>query len=68
MTPITIHARIIAERALIQGNLGEALLTIEAALLAATPEDRAELEEARDWLEDMLPVARPTWPPAVGEA
>ncbi len=68
MTTHPIHARVAAELAVARGDLCEALATIEAALLAATPEDRAELEEARDWLEDMLPVARPTWPPVVGEA
>ncbi len=64
----TIHARIAAELAVARGDLAEALLTIEAALLSATPEDRADLEQARDWLEDLLPAARPTWPPVVGEA
>ena len=65
-TPIA--ARVRAELAVYQGDLAEAVLLLERALVTAAPQDRAELEQALAWLEDLLPVARPSWPPVVGEA
>ncbi len=67
-TLTTIHTRIAAELAVARGDLAEALHLIDAALVTAEPQDRAELEEARDWLEDLLPVARPSRPPVVWQA
>lgn len=66
MTPITtpVHVRIAAELAVHRGDLTGARLHIEQALLSAPPEHRPDLEEARDWLDELLP-RRDSW---VGEA
>ncbi len=68
MTTNHIRARVAAELAVHRGDLAEAAQTIEAALASAPPELRADLEEARGWLEEIVPAPRPSWPPAVGEA
>lgn len=66
-THTTTLARIAAELAVYHGDLAEAARTIELALASAAPQDRPALEELRGWLEEIEP-ARPSWPPAVGEA
>lgn len=59
MNTTVINARVAAERALLEHGLVEAMATIEAALLTVSPADRPALEEAREWLDEMLP-ARPS--------
>lgn len=66
MTSITTpaHVRIAAELAVYAGDIDGARLHIEQALLSAPPEHRPDLEEARDWLDELLP-RRDIW---AGEA
>lgn len=59
-----IRARVAAELAVHRGNLTEARLLVEHALRTSPPEHRPDLEEARDWLDEVMPP-RESW---VGEA
>lgn len=58
MNTATIRARVAAELAVHRGDLAEAILHIENALVTAKPEDRPDLEEARSWLDDLLPARK----------
>lgn len=64
MNTTVARARIEAELCVYHGDLDEALLTIEEALVGAPAELRPDLEEARRWIEELMP-ARPSW---VGDA
>ena len=67
MTTNTTRTRVLAELAVSRGEITEALLIVEQALLSAPPESRPDLEQAREQIADAIP-SRPSWPPARGEA